>query len=110
MKPRHAAALALLGWYLMAPPVNPKLPEGIDAEAPLSHWSIMGSFDTASECVNLFAIRFKKKQPPTPKGQLNHSLAKSSECIATDDPRLKRKIGQPLTLFNNFISVPINGI
>src|SRR6185312_12144148 len=35
MKPRHAAALALVGWYLMMPPWNPAL----DANAPLSKWA-----------------------------------------------------------------------
>jgi hypothetical protein len=34
MKPRHAAALALVGWYLMAAPSNP-------TSALLSQWRII---------------------------------------------------------------------
>lgn len=44
MKTCHAAALALLGWYLMVPLV------GGDASAPLSQWRTIDSFDTAQEC------------------------------------------------------------
>jgi hypothetical protein len=34
VKPRHAAALVLVGWYLMMPPWRPAL----DVNAPLSGW------------------------------------------------------------------------
>jgi hypothetical protein len=49
MKPRHAAALALLmAWYLMVPP------EGctgkIRMNAPLSNWSSVDSFDSLDDC------------------------------------------------------------
>ena len=38
----HAAALALVGWYLMVP--------GENANNPLSKWSIYRSYATAAEC------------------------------------------------------------
>jgi hypothetical protein len=46
---RHAAALALVGWYLMVPfPDAPgKTP---NFRAPLSQWNQMGAFDTAVAC------------------------------------------------------------
>jgi hypothetical protein len=55
MKPRHAAALVLVGWYLMFPPPdfdhathlangNPNL------DAPFSDWRNEASFDSAKEC------------------------------------------------------------
>jgi hypothetical protein len=52
------AALALIGWYFMVPPIlhDHLGPHGRDAlslpdsDAPLSKWSIFGSFDTAAEC------------------------------------------------------------
>jgi hypothetical protein len=51
MKLRHAAALALVGWYLMAPP----FPKGEhryepDTSVPLSQWIRRASFDSAAEC------------------------------------------------------------
>ena len=54
MKPRHATALAFVGWYLMAPPAFPgradmPLRENMPADrqfdehAPLSRWSPLGT-------------------------------------------------------------------
>jgi hypothetical protein len=37
MNLRHTAALALVGWYLMAPPFNIAL-QRIETGAPLSKW------------------------------------------------------------------------
>ena len=48
MKPRHAAALALVGWYLMAPPIRPG--SGVDLSAPISRWALNGEFDSAGAC------------------------------------------------------------
>ncbi len=52
---RHAAALALVGWYLMLPPmsgaISPNLPsKELDTEAPLASWQNYRGFDTAKEC------------------------------------------------------------
>ena len=48
MNLRHAAALALVGWYLMIPPLNS---EGkVDTHAPMSRWNQFMSFDAASAC------------------------------------------------------------
>ena len=48
MKPCHAAALALVGWYLILPRV---LPNGAtDIKAPLSEWEQSGVFDHAADC------------------------------------------------------------
>jgi hypothetical protein len=55
MKPRHAAALALVGLYLMMPPMlggNPpiyKTPRP-DINAPLGSWLVADVFDTAAHC------------------------------------------------------------
>ena len=56
MKPRHAAALALVGWYLMLPPLTENPPPHaaenalVDTQAPLSQWDSDGSFDSAIQC------------------------------------------------------------
>jgi hypothetical protein len=48
MKPHHAAALALVGWYLMLPPVTS---DGrIQKDASLSRWYIISNFETKEEC------------------------------------------------------------
>src|SRR6266436_692405 len=75
MKPRHAAALTLIGWYLLVPPlesVQLRPGPGKDEDTldwktpshppPLSAWSIEGSYDTAREC------REAKRDRPGPVG------------------------------------------
>ena len=49
MKPRHAAAVALVGWYLMVPPLTNK-GTSTDTTAPPSRWRVMKSFASAPEC------------------------------------------------------------
>jgi hypothetical protein len=83
---RHAAALALVGWYLITPPLGP---DGRpDRQAPLSHWSLHSSYDTARECQKgwVAAIRLSKGAPEWYVEQSD--LAK---CFPTEDPRLKGK-------------------
>jgi hypothetical protein len=98
MKPRHAAALALVGWYLIAPP--PRSSDGvIDPKAPLSEWQIEGRFDTIEEC-RAFPDRqieimrgFYAEHPEISESEHRRDDAArkfpGSQCIATDDPRLK---------------------
>lgn len=43
MKLQNAAALALVGWYLMMPPWG-------KVNAPLSEWVVYQSFDSAEIC------------------------------------------------------------
>ena len=45
---RHAAALALVGWYLMAPPLYHD--HTADLDAPIGSWMILSSYDNASDC------------------------------------------------------------
>jgi hypothetical protein len=64
MNLHHAAALALLGWYLIMPPKGyPK--------APLTCWSHMWSFDTAKECQKMLAVfiaNIDQPNVPPPQG------------------------------------------
>jgi len=50
MKPRHAAALASIGWYLMVPQAARRMPLLLETNWPLSQWETRESFDTAKEC------------------------------------------------------------
>jgi hypothetical protein len=91
MKLRHAAALALVGWYLMAPPLSLGQPE---TNAPLSEWAVTGSLDTAEECgtVKTQVVQMAISKFTADSSEHNRSLvdeAKASLCISTDDPRLK---------------------
>jgi hypothetical protein len=92
MKPRHAAALALAGWYLMLLPTG----RGYVAQFNDVPWSAaVRSFDTAKECeearakaviapsaVNGQSPMIGPTATPTP---VNHAFY----CIEADDPRLK---------------------
>src|SRR5258708_2735293 len=44
----HSAALALIGWYLMVPPI---VGDHANTSAPLSRWEMgFGAYDTAAAC------------------------------------------------------------
>jgi hypothetical protein len=102
MKPRHAAALALVGWYLMTPPVSKDgdtvMVGGrpFDVSAPISEWHFQGSFDSAVACGTAQNSAESFKVPPGVDPKEQKWLAKNLQsifalgrCIATDDPRLK---------------------
>jgi hypothetical protein len=90
MKLRHAAALTLVGWYLMVPP---GASDGrLDLQAPISRWEIESSYDTADDCqgvidgmVRLYPT-LKEEGVGLTKAQALLTL--NGKCIATDDPRL----------------------
>jgi hypothetical protein len=98
MKLRHAAALALVGWYLMAPPIRQTKDDGryIDEHAEYRDWSILSTFPDRDQCEE-----FRDRGVPDAEQQLASGRKKGprlglnqlteSECIATDDPRLKGK-------------------
>jgi hypothetical protein len=48
MKFRHAAALALIVWYLMLPPPAPS--GGRLIFEPLSEWKLIETFDSKNAC------------------------------------------------------------
>jgi hypothetical protein len=77
---RHAAALALLGRFLMIPPRDEK--GVLQPRRPLRKWNRAASYNTAQECE---VGKFKALDA---KG--NGSLFLASKCIANDDPRLAK--------------------
>jgi hypothetical protein len=101
VKPRHAAALALVGWYLMAPPVlAPKNePPYLNEHAEYQDWQKLKSFDSQEHCED----GRKRAKQSTAKGEILYfavvdvdpgpwlAQQDEAECIATDDPRLKEK-------------------
>ncbi len=99
MKLRHAAALALVGWFLMlAPRTSDSLPVTYDTSVPLNTWTRIGSYDTPAECdegkkeVPAEILQAEAGRSEEQKKLANETivnLLKASTCIATDDPRLK---------------------
>jgi hypothetical protein len=101
MNPRHAAALALVGWYLMLPPMVYDMPNSSRAviTPPFdSTWRVKTTVNSANDCEVArekhetdFALAMKSA---TPKDYATHPTRSSpiddgALCIATDDPRLK---------------------
>jgi len=94
MNLRHAAALALVGCYLMVPPSPQGLTKGIDVNAALSQWTVLQSFDTAAECEKRRAALIDKLvlMPANPTSQAQIDAPPEpfkATCVATDDQRLK---------------------
>ncbi len=107
MNPHHAAALALVGWYLMVPPDHMKLDDSISwvSRVPLRYWQVVQSFDTASDCekkiqeiqrdtahalnTTVRAIPDKREREETFLKDV--AILNNLTCVATDDPRLKEK-------------------
>jgi len=100
MNLRHAAALALVGWYLMCPPMRSPCLTGIatlrwllgygpgacDNEYPnydavLKLWTESGEYDRVSECQS---HQFDQAQSPNLEDKV------ICKCVATDDPRLAK--------------------
>jgi hypothetical protein len=86
MKFWHAAALALVGWYLMVPPLTSDGKQ-FDANVPLAQWDARMAFDNASDCENTLYALIKDAS----EDNLTHQQLRHSRCIASDDPRLKEK-------------------
>ena len=77
----HAATLALVGWYLMVPPK--------ELDAPISSRVEFGSYYTAKECEQAREWLAKRIKAGTSKSKMTHDQAVWSECVESDDPRLK---------------------
>jgi hypothetical protein len=99
MKPRHAAALVLVGWYLMMPP--PYGPKTNPGAAPLGQWTVFGRYDSARECsderTKMIRVQSMALLSDLVEGVSDANLPslsldfKHAQCIASDDPRLKEK-------------------
>ena len=119
MNLRDAVALALVGWYLMLPPVDTPTGRYVE-EAPIGAWRKLVEFDTFTKCENRRQddlrfylnhrneynvdapewLRFdamldsKNGWPSGTTRKIDAHMLQgyvSRRCIATDDPRLKEK-------------------
>jgi len=108
MKLRHAAALALLGWYLIAPQiVNPlgRKPY-VDTHAKYRAWGVLHTFESQDKCKRarrIAQVAAQNRIPISFSGPLPAWWQENNppiywlvqqaeaECISTDDPRLTDK-------------------
>jgi hypothetical protein len=87
MKLRHAAAVALTGWFLITPP--PQANGRYDTSAHLPNWKIEGGADTREQCREtqaLLSARAIKEGRPSDIEEI-----KDAQCVSMDDPRLEGK-------------------
>jgi hypothetical protein len=99
MRLRHAAALALAGWYLMLPRYD--LNGFVLDKAPLSTWKIFNEYDSSAQCEEIrqqisraaqdFIDEHEKRSET--EGLSQAMVVLSARCIAKDDPRLKSHLG-----------------
>ena len=90
MNLRHAAVLALVGWYLMVPPALSHGPKDGQIE-PLPYWSMAGAFEVEKDC-DAERLRLSKFNPNLGSYRgLPPEEIYDVQCVATDDPRLKEK-------------------
>jgi hypothetical protein len=100
---RHGAALALLGWSLIVPPVYDY--QGnivIGIRRPISDWKIAKTYDSVQACQREMKHLVETGAPSTPQvfalplnglgadaTPIGQVLVRHANCIASDDPRLK---------------------
>ena len=105
MQLRHAAALALVGWYLMTPPLLCRSGTAqecpnigctfcyMDAHTPLREWvrlSDRKEFEYKTDCQLAISNGCRGKVDADGTTSLESDLW-GADCIAADDPRLKKK-------------------
>jgi hypothetical protein len=94
MKLSHTAALALVTWFLMMPPVIPDS-HRVNRDAPLSQWTIASKFPRNQGCE---AAKFRARkaglaeQAESSRLRANPDLycvGCAAQCVEDNDPRLK---------------------
>ena len=87
MKLHLAAALSLVAWYLIVPPVSRYLPDGIDPNCPLYRWPQVGAaYATVADCEA--ASMRASENAKSESDQLLFARLGFSRCLSSDDPRL----------------------
>jgi len=86
-----AAALALLGWYLLVPPST--LPPSVAYKEPLRKWQMVRGFDTADDCEEFLSTFYEQSREKQSLDMLEPAYRDYmfAKCVASDDPRLKEK-------------------
>jgi hypothetical protein len=105
MTPRQAAALALVGWYIMLPILAG---QGADVSFPISEWTLYGERKKIHPHGPEYVVVLKSEQECEQKLGEEIVLRKKlfattcttcidlmehARCVASDDPRLKSNWG-----------------
>jgi len=98
---RHAATLALVGWYLMYPPIvtGKDRVDSVNNNAPFSEWERGGRIFKSREKCEAFGEREREEAKKPPKQIIGSLQARRLQflplmktmCVRSDDPRLKEK-------------------
>ena len=113
VKPHHAAALALVAWYLMIPPVSTYNGGAyVHSHSSVRRWTRIGtSFDSAADCEEAKERSQKNVQDaeerglesaarmdanPDDQALAGYAAARQMKCVSKDDPHIKG------------ISIPLN--
>lgn len=98
----HAAALALVVWYLMVPhpvQIGPFTTTFGGSKNPNKDWDIQATFGTSESCKTARAtyvadpnnnVRYRSESDPIVRKELAEEKI-VAECVSSDDPRLKPK-------------------
>jgi hypothetical protein len=106
MNLRHAAALALVGWYLMIPPAYTEGRKAfVDSHVSVRGWTRIGtSFDSVADCEKAKEKTQKNVQDaekrglesaarmdanPDDQALAGYEAARQMKCVSKDDPRIK---------------------
>jgi hypothetical protein len=86
---RHAAALAIVGWYMMMPSMRGDYPKG-NVDAPLTQWSKRATvYRDQEECEHV--LDRIRRNTNAKKKQSAVRYYKQAQCVTADDLRLKPK-------------------
>jgi hypothetical protein len=92
---RICTALALIGWYLIAPPREGWIKDNVGdfVAPPVMNWIRLGTFDSEENCQTALAQLRKEvlRAYAKEKAEGRHELVigDAAECIASDNPVLK---------------------
>lgn len=92
-KLRHAAALALVGWYLMMPPVYHDT-GSIGSKAPTAEWTVLTKFETEKACKKGRSDHDELIEEMSGSGYAREGkqlteLLSEAQCIDENDRRFK---------------------
>jgi hypothetical protein len=91
MKPRQAAALAFVGWYILVPPPACLQSQTPDLDASLSKWVPVEKYPSARTCSEGLSDLRYLAQHPRPSAFASKNAA-YGRCVASDDPRLNPRL------------------
>jgi hypothetical protein len=99
MNLQHAAPFALVGWYLLAAPIDRKPGGALYAtdSISMSPWRQLGAYDSADKCVVAKGDQFDRASviARANTGSISSAViaqATDAICMASDDPRLARPL------------------